>query len=603
MLFSAARSFAKPAVDGLACTRRHTTSVTRALFTLTRRQSSSRSNDEGLQWSYLSNPGSWRLRSETLGQVVARAADLFGDREALVSVYQHIRKTFTQVHQESDRVAAGLLALNLEPGDRIGIWGSNSYEWYLTQMAAAKAGLILVNVNPAYRAHELEYCLNKVSVKAIICDERFKTSDYYQMLCSVAPELPTSTKGDLRSPGLPHLKTVIMKSDNELGGTFRFKDVAEAGDSSHMKCLEQVSSKLRFDDPCSIQFTSGTTGSPKAAVLSHHMIVNNAFGVGHRALYDQKPQRICLSVPLYHCFGCVVGSILGTLFGATCTLPSPGFDPEAILNCIEQEKITSVYGTPTMFVDILTNQRKKKRDLSSLSDGLMAGAPCPQELVNFVMDELHMEKFLVLYGMTETSPTSFQCFPSDPRELRATSVGYPCDHIEVKVMDENGQVVPIGQPGELCTRGYHNFLAYWGDTEKTAEIMGSDRWLKSGDMAVLQPNGYCQIVGRIKDMIIRGGENIYPAELENFLMGHPDVTEAQVFSVPDKRMGEEVAAWIRKEQGSQLDVDSLRNWCKGKVAHYKIPRYMLFKDEFPATVTGKIQKFKMREITIKELDL
>ncbi|XP_063598867.1 medium-chain acyl-CoA ligase ACSF2, mitochondrial-like [Penaeus indicus] len=384
-------------------------------------------------WSYVSTPGSEPLLGLSIGGAVDRAERRFGDREAVVSVHQGVRKTFSQVKEESDLVAAGLLAAGLEPGDRLGIWGPNSYEWFLTQFAAAKAGLILVNINPAYRPSELEYCLNKVGVKGIVCDEKFKTSDYYKMLCAVAPELPSSAPGDLSSAALPHLKKVFICSQDKLSGTFRFEDLYGAGESSHRKRVDELSSKIQFDSACNIQFTSGTTGLPKGAVLSHHMLVNNAYSIGSRIEYAKKPHRICISVPLYHCFGCVGGTLCGMLYGATSVLPGAGFDPDTIVKTLEKEKITSCYGTPTMFVDILNAFRKNPVDLSAISTGIMAGAPCPQELVMAVMNDLKMKDFLVMYGMTETSPVTFQCFPSDPPEVRSSTIGYPGDHIEVSV--------------------------------------------------------------------------------------------------------------------------------------------------------------------------
>lgn len=564
---------------------------------------SSCTNSSKLTYSYVSNPGTWPLLGTTLGEVVNRAEQLYGEREALVSVSQGTRKTFRQFKEESDCVAAGLRSLGLEPGDRVGIWGPNSYEWVLTQFAAAKAGLVLVHVNPAYQARELEYCLNKVAVKALVCDKAFKTSDYYEMLCELAPELPSSATGSLKSARLPHLEKVIVMSEEMLSGTMKFSDLFDAGDSSHVKGLEQLGRRIKFDDPCSIQFTSGTTGLPKAAVLSHHMIANNAYGIGYRAEYHKKHHRICLTVPLYHCFGSVAGAVTSMLFGATCVLPSRGFEPDTAVQSMQDERLTSCYGTPTMFVDILNAQRRKNRDMSSLSTGIMAGAPCPPELVMSVMNELHMKDFLVMYGMTETSPVSFECFPSDPPEVRFSTIGYPSDHTEVKIADHNGQVVPIGEAGEVCIRGYLNFLGYWGDPKKTEEMMGPDRWLKTGDLGIMRPDGYTEIIGRIKEMIIRGGENIYPTEIENFLMELPGVLEAQVFGVPDSRMGEEVVAWIRSKENADLNEEAIRKMCKGKIAHFKIPRYMIFKEEFPTTVTGKVQKFKMREMTIKELNL
>ncbi|KAK8724645.1 hypothetical protein OTU49_011186 [Cherax quadricarinatus] len=398
-----------------------------------RRQRSS----ETLSWSYVSNPGTWPLLGIHLGQMVDRAEDMFGDREAIVSIQQGKRRTFSQVKQE-------------------------------------------VNINPAYRPNEMEYCLNKVSVKAIICHEKFKTSDYHQMLCQIAPELLSSSKDDLNLSRLPFLKRVIMCSEKDVSGAFKFGDLYDAGDTSHVKILGDISARLKSDDPFNIQFTSGTTGFPKAAILTHHMLVNNAYGVGKRAQYNKSRVRICLSVPLYHCFGCVAGALTGALYGATCVLPTEAYNPEACVQAIQDERVSSCYGTPTMFVDILNEQRRKPRDISSLSTGIMAGAPCPQELVMAVMNDLNMKDFMVMYGMTETSPVSFQCYPTDSPQVKSSTIGFPSDHIEAKVADEDGQVVRIGEAGELCIRGYCNFLGYWGDPEKTEETMGPDRWLKTG---------------------------------------------------------------------------------------------------------------------------
>ncbi|XP_068223553.1 medium-chain acyl-CoA ligase ACSF2, mitochondrial-like [Palaemon carinicauda] len=555
-----------------------------------------------LTTSYLHNVGSWSFHEKTVGQLLDAADRKYGNREAVVSVHQGIRKTFSEVRLDADRLAAGFLGLGLKKGDRIGIWGSNTYEWYLTQYAAAKAGLVLVNINPGYRPEELMFCLNKVRVKALVCDENFKTSNYYDMLCKLAPELLYG-KEELVSSQLPHLRWVIIRTDKNLKGAHKFEDVCSAGDNSHLKEIEKLSSKIQFDEACNIQFTSGTTGQPKAATLSHHMIVNNAFSIGNRCGYGLKEHRICLTVPLYHCFGCVLGSLGGAHFGATNVFPSPGFDAQATVQAVQDERLTSCYGTPTMFVDILNAQRGAQRNMSSLSTGIMSGAPCPQELVLALINEMNMKDILVMYGMTETSPVTFQCYPTDPVSVRSSTIGYPCDHTEVKIVDEEGQVTPIGVGGELCIRGYCTFLGYWDDADKTREILQEDRWLKTGDLAILQPDGYGRIIGRIKDMIIRGGENLFPAEIENFLMGHPEVLEAQVVGIPDTRMGEEAVAWIRTVEKSTLTEESLKLWCKGKIAHFKIPKHILFKEEFPRTVTGKIQKFVMRSITIKELQL
>lgn len=544
----------------------------------------------------------------TIGQAIDRARDLFADRDAVVSVHQGIRKTFFDLHKDSTEVAAGLLAAGLKPGDRLGIWSPNCYEWVVTQFAAGKAGLVLVNINPSYRPSELEFCLNKVSVKGLICAKSFKTSDYYAMLSSLCPELSSAAPGRLSSARLPHLSTVVIMADKQLPGTFNFSDVPGLASGDHFATLDSLATRVQFDEPCNIQFTSGTTGQPKGAVLSHHNLVNNAFFIGDRCLYAEKPQRICVSVPLYHCFGCVAGTLAGSLFGAACVLPAAGFSGQACAEAIKNEGVTSCYGTPTMFVDILAAARPGDGQLATplsdtLTTGIMAGAPCPPELVNAVITELGMKDFLVMYGMTETSPVSFQCFPDDPPEIRTSTIGFPSDHTEVKVVDDQGLITPVGVEGELCIRGYSVFLGYWEDEAKTKEVIGPDRWFKTGDLATIDQHGYGSIRGRKKDLIIRGGENIYPAELENFFMGHPDIIEAQVFGVPDGRLGEEVAVWLRLAEGRQLSQQDFVGWCKGKIAHYKIPRYVLVKDVFPVTVTGKIQKFKMRDDTVKELGL
>ncbi|RXG68653.1 Acetyl-coenzyme A synthetase [Armadillidium vulgare] len=509
-------------------------------------------------------PSDVPLLGLTIGKALDQAAESFGDTEAVVSIHQSIRRTFSQVKEESEKLAAGFLALGFKRGDRIGIWGPNSYEWYLTEFAAAKAGLILVNINPSFRSGELKYCLNKVAVKGIICATKFKTSDYYKMLNEIAPELSTSPAGQLTSKDIPNLKTVIMMGSNSASGTFSFDSILGFAGSGHFDELCELERKIQFDEPCNIQFTSGTTGLPKAALLSHHNILNDAFFVGKRCGYDIKPLRICVPTPLYHCFGCVLGVLANVLHGCTTVFANDAFDPKAIVKSFEEERINFCYGTPTMFVDILREFRINPVKVDTLSYGLMGGAPCPEELVTALAKELNMKDILVTYGMTETSPTTFQCFPSDSLAIRSQTIGYPLDHIEVKIVNENNEIVRTGESGELLIRGYCNFLGYWGDEEKTKEIMGPDRWLRTGDLATMNEDGYGAIIGRIKDMIIRGGENIYPAELENFYMSHPDIIEAQVFGVPDERMGEEVALWVRLVPGSKLSEEDIRNWSKGK---------------------------------------
>jgi len=539
----------------------------------------------------------------TIGQGVDISADTFGDREGLVVSQQGIRRNFTQLKEEIDMLAAGFLELGLRRGDRLGIWGPNTHEWYLTQFAAAKAGLILVNINPAYQPSELKYCLNKVGVTALVASESFKTQDYYSMLSSVVPEVVNSIPGQVTSKEVPSLKHVIMISEKEHNGTFRFQDILKHAGSSSLNLVLEQSHKIQMDDACNIQFTSGTTGKPKGVTLSHHNLVNNAFQIGHRIGYDTKPHRICVSVPFYHCFGNVAGTLASCLHGSTCVVPSPSFSGKACVEAIEKEKCTSIYGTPTMFVDILGFARQMKPDVSHVETGIMAGAPCPQELCKNVMAELNMEDFVVCYGMTETSPVTFQGFGTDSLLVKTGTIGFPSNHVEVGVMDAEGKIVPAGVEGELVTRGYSTMLGYWEDKEKTDEVIGMDRWFHTGDVAILDKSGYGQIVGRMKDMIIRGGENIYPREVEEFIHTHPAVREAQAFGVPDERMGEELAIWIKLNEGHSLGEEAVKQFCKGTLAHFKIPKYIEFVDSFPTTVTGKIQKFVMRDDLAKRLQV
>jgi len=554
-----------------------------------------------VELSYVCGPGSPPLLGMTIGQAVDRAEELYGDREGVVDVAQNQRRTFSQLRTEINSLAAGFLELGLEPGDRIGIWGQNTLEWYITQFAAAKAGLVLVNINPAYQAQELKYCLNKVNVKAIVCNETFKTQDYHKMMVSIMPELETCAPGGLNSSSVPSLKHVIIISETNMSGSFRFKDILTGAGSQHLNKVDELSGLIQMDQPANIQFTSGTTGNPKGVTLSHHNLINNAYHIGHRIGYDKGAHRICVSVPLYHCFGNVAGTICGILHGATDVFPSPSFNGLECAKAIESEACTSIYGTPTMFVDILASARQIKPNVSHVETGIMAGAPCPKELCKNVVAELNMKDFVVCYGMTETSPVTFQGFCSDDMDLKTGTIGFPSNHVEVAVMDENDKIVPAGVSGELCTRGYSTMLGYWGDKQKTDEVIKQDRWFHTGDIAVIDSNGYGQIVGRMKDMIIRGGENIYPREIEEFLHTHPEIQEAQAFGVSDERMGEELAAWIKLNPGSSLRSEDIKSFCKGKLAHFKIPKYLEIVDGFPTTVTGKIQKFVMKEILEEKL--
>eukprot|EP00088_Acartia_fossae_P014139 TRINITY_DN1753_c0_g1_i2.p1 TRINITY_DN1753_c0_g1~~TRINITY_DN1753_c0_g1_i2.p1 ORF type:complete len:641 (+),score=202.54 TRINITY_DN1753_c0_g1_i2:63-1985(+) len=556
------------------------------------------------QLSYMAGPTGPQvpaLLDLTIGQTVERGADLFGDREGLVDLGQNQRRTFNQLRQEINSLAAGFVELGLEQGARIGIWGPSTIEWYLTQFAAARAGLVLVNINPAYQPEELKYCINKVGISAIVCHDKFKSQDYYRLIQRIAPELGASST--LSSSSVPTLKHIIVISDElshqQKAGAHSFSDILRnAGSEAHSKLDSMQVSPL---SAANIQFTSGTTGSPKGVVLSHYNLVNNSMQLGHRLGYDTKEHRICLSVPMHHCFGNVAGTICGMMHGATVVVPAPSFNGAACADAIETEKCTSLYGTPTMFIDILDNIRKTQPNLDSLETGIMAGAPCPRELCRNVMAEMNMDNLCVAYGLTETSTAVTQGFASDSLDQMTGTVGFPTNHMEVRVVDEQGEVVPVGVPGELCSRGFSTMLGYWGDEEKTRETITADGWIRSGDRAVMDANGYVSIVGRIKDMIIRGGENIYPREIEEFLHTHPAVQEAQVFGVADDRMGEEVAVWLKLNSGYELDEADIKSFCKGKLAHFKIPRYVDFVDSFPLTATGKIQKFNLKAIMEERL--
>jgi len=552
--------------------------------------------------SYVHGASTQNLIGETIGEFFDGAAARWPDTEALVVRHQGVRLTYAQLKEKVDEIAAGFLALGLEPGDRIGIWSPNNAEWALTQFATAKAGLVLVNINPAYRTAELEYALTKVGCRALILADSFKTSDYLSMIRQLAPEIDHCAPGALTAAKLPDLKVVIHIGDAHVHGMYAFAEIAQMATDAARQRLEDLKSRLQFDDPINIQFTSGTTGYPKGATLTHHNILNNGFFVGE-AIRLTEGDRLCIPVPLYHCFGMVMGNLGCLTHGATMIYPSDAFDPLACLETIEQEKCTALYGVPTMFIAQLDHPDFKKFDLSSLRTGIMAGSPCPMEVMKRVINEMNMSQVTIAYGMTETSPVSFQSAVDDPIEKRVSTVGRIQPHLEVKIVDLDGRVVPRGTPGELLTRGYSVMLGYWGDEEKTREAIDSARWMHTGDQAVIDDEGYCSIVGRIKDMVIRGGENIYPREIEEFLYRHPAVNDVQVIGVPDPKYGEELCAWIRLREGHEgTTEDDIRAFCKGQIAHYKIPRYIRFVDEFPMTVTGKVQKFVMRKQMMDELE-
>ncbi len=555
-----------------------------------------------LTQSYVHGVSATPLIGETIGVHFDKAAAQWGARDALIVRQQNVRWSYGELKARVDAFAAGLLALGLAPGDRVGIWSPNNSEWVITQFATAKAGLILVNINPAYRLSELDYALNKVGCKALITANSFKTSDYVGMLRELAPEIDRSAPGELQSKRLPALTTLIRIGDDERRGFLRFADVLHMGGDRHRAQLGELAATLQFDDPINIQFTSGTTGAPKGATLTHHNILNNGYFIGEaQRLTDQD--RVCIPVPLYHCFGMVLGNLACVTHGSAMVYPSEGFDPLASLQAVEAERCTALYGVPTMFIAELGHPDFKRFDLSSLRTGIMAGSPCPTEVMKRCIAEMHMSEVTIAYGMTETSPVSTQTSHDDPLERRVGTVGRIHPHVEIKIVDGAGRIVPPGTAGELCTRGYSVMLGYWDDDERTAEAIDRARWMHTGDLATLDEDGYCNIVGRIKDMVIRGGENVYPREVEEFLFRHPKIAAVQVVGVPDLKYGEELCAWVQVKPGMIANAEEVQSFCKGQIAHYKIPRYIKFVDAFPMTVTGKVQKFIMRDETIKELGL
>ena len=550
--------------------------------------------------SYVHGAVTTGLLGQTVGESLDRTLARVPDRPALIVPSRDVRWSYAELAARADDFAAGLLALGLEPGDRVGIWSPNNPEWVVAQFATAKAGLILVNINPAYRLAELEYALNKVECRALITATSFKSSDYIGMLNALAPELAAAAPGGLAAARLPALGQVIQIGGPAAPGCLAFEQVARAAGPADRARLAAIGAGLQFDDPINIQFTSGTTGAPKGATLTHHNIVNNGYFIG-AAMRLTEQDRLCIPVPLYHCFGMVLGNLACTTHGAAMVYPGEGFDPLATLRTVAEERCTALHGVPTMFIAELDHPEFRSFDLSSLRTGIMAGSPCPIEVMRRAVAEMHLSEITIAYGMTETSPVSFQTTTDDPLERRVSTVGRIHPHLEVKIVDAEGRVVPRGAPGELCTRGYSVMQGYWNDPERTAEAIDAARWMHTGDLAVIDSEGYCNIVGRIKDMIIRGGENVYPREIEEFLYRHPAIQDVQVFGVPDARYGEEIAAWIRIRPGAALTAAEVAAFCAGQIAHYKVPRHIRFVDEFPMTVTGKVQKFLMREKMAGEL--
>ena len=553
--------------------------------------------------SYVSGPSSQPLLGETIGACLDRVAAAHPEAEALVSCHQSLRYTYAELRVEVDRIARGLLALGVEPGDRVGIWSPNCAEWLILQYAAAKAGAVLVNVNPAYRLRELEYALRQSGVSILVLARRFRNTDYVELLTELAPELRTSSSTTLNVQRLPALRTVVFLGQDSNPGGLSWPSLRARGNDVPASALVEREARLQFDAAVNIQYTSGTTGAPKGATLSHHNILNNGFFIGERLRYTPR-DRVCLPVPFYHCFGSVLGNLAALTHGSAVVLPGETFDPEACLRTVQDERCTSLYGVPTMFIAELEHSSFGRYRLDSLRTGIMAGAPCPIEIMRQVIERMHMSEVTICYGMTETSPVSFQSEVTDDLETRVSTIGSILPHLECKIIDPaTGAVVPRGEPGELCTRGYSVMLGYWDDAPSTAAAIDEARWMHTGDLAVMREDGYARISGRLKDMIIRGGENIYPREVEEFLYTHPAIADVQVIGVPDAKYGEAVCAWVRLHDGHQATIEEIREYCRGQIATYKIPHYVRFTTEFPMTVTGKVQKYRMREISVTELGL
>jgi len=542
------------------------------------------------------------LIAETIPALFKKTVARFGHRDGAIFVEHGKRYSYAELDREVDRLAAGFHRLGLRKGDRVGIWAPNRPEWLLTQFATARLGLIMVNINPAYRLTELEYALRKVGCKALVTAASFKSSDYLGMIRTLAPELEESQPGALKSAKLPDLRIVIRTGEEKTLGAYNFDDVLAMANAESLGRLDAITAALDRNDPINIQFTSGTTGSPKGATLTHRNILNNAHFVT-AAMHFTEKDRLCIPVPFYHCFGMVMGTLGCVTKGAAMVVPGEGFEPGATLAAVSKEKCTGLYGVPTMFVAELDHPDFKSFDLSHLRTGIMAGSPCPIEVMKKVVSLMHMSEVTIAYGMTETSPVSFQSSTEDPLERRVSTVGRVQPHLEVKIIDANGETVPVGERGELCTRGYSVMTGYWEDEERTREAVDAEGWMHTGDLATIDTEGYCNIVGRVKDMVIRGGENVYPREVEEFLYRHPNIREVQVFGVPDEKYGEELCAWVVLQPGSEVTEEEIREFCRGQIAHYKIPRYVRFRDNLPMTVTGKPQKFIMREAMVEELHL
>jgi fatty-acyl-CoA synthase len=552
--------------------------------------------------SYVHGACATPLRCDTLGAAFDSSAARFADRDALIMRHQNVRWSYAELRRRVDNMGASLMRLGLKPGERIGIWAQNCAEWVVTQFATAKAGLILVSINPAYRRAELKYALQKAGCRALIISPRFKSSDYLEIFGSIAPEMDRCTPGELAAQSLPDLRFVIRLGDQKTPGMLNFNELLVDASAAELEKLASLGARLQFDEAINIQFTSGTTGLPKGATLSHHNILNNGFFIGEGLRFTEN-DRLCIPVPLYHCFATVLGNLACLTHGAAMVYPGEGFDAKAVLEAVQNERCTALHGVPTMFIALLDYPHFDQYDLKTLRTGIMAGSPCPIEVMKQVIERLHIPEITIAYGMTETSPASFQGALDDPVSRRVSTVGRVHPHVEVKIVDAEGRVVPRGQTGELYTRGYSVMLGYWNDESQTRKAIDAAGWMHTGDLATLDEEGFCNIVGRSNDMVIRGGENIYPREVEEFLYRHPKVLDVQCVGVPDAQYGEELCAILILKPGMRIDALEIQDFCRGEIAHYKIPRYVQVVDAFPMTVTGKVQKFALRERAAADLGL
>ena len=553
--------------------------------------------------SYASGPSDKPLLGSTIGKFFDYAAGRYAEREAVVSIHQQVRFTYSELAERVNKLAKAFISAGFQKGDRIGIWSPNNVQWLITQYATAKAGLILVTINPAYRSHELAYVLRQSGCKGLILQNNLRSSNYEQMLCELCPELPNVSTGKLVSIEYEHLTTIISTTESSVSGIYSWADFNDLSNDSSDQDLDARLNSQDMDDPINIQYTSGTTGFPKGATLSHHNILNNGYFVAETMNFDES-DRLVVPVPLYHCFGMVMANLGCLTHGACAIYPSETFEPEAVLHAVQSERATALYGVPTMFIAELALPNFSEYDLKTLRTGIMAGAPCPVDTMTQVNERMNMTEVEIAYGMTETSPVSFQTKVDSPVEKRVSTVGKVHPHVEVKIINpDTNKLCTVGEMGELCTRGYSVMLGYWENPEATSLAIDGHGWMHTGDTAVMDLDGYVNIVGRIKDMIVRGGENIYPREIEEYLIGHKDIEDVQVTGVPDEKFGEEIIAWVKLNGDSDLSEDDVKGFCKGRIAHYKVPRYIRFCKEFPMTVTGKVQKYKMREISIDELNL